>query len=660
MKYDKDGRLIRGLKKGLAPRGNKLEKEMTNKFAEFFGITYVSEETLKISKYVINFLQPDNDYRKKFNLSNEFLLLFSRYNSFDTRSFDLVDKVLEKFSNRLDKLCVFILSNDNNIHSTIKKKVSDQQDFRLIVPFTYSEVLSDKFDENFLVKRLQEYLYHRDLFSFSSPLTSDEFFYGRSQIVQKLYSDYSNGAQSGLFGLRKIGKTSVLFALQRTIKHRNGKSIYIECQSPTVHANKWYQLLEYIIKDIANKYQSEYNTTTYLANLDYNKQNAASLFEAHLLDLYEIFEKHRILLIFDEIENITYSLSPNVNWREGLDYLYFWQTIRSIIQRYPKLISFTLAGVNPHIVDMTTVDKYDNPIFSMVSSSYLDFFGLSEVKQMVSKIGGYMGLSFDEEIYTYLVEDYGGHPFLVRQVCSMINKLAISKPYHFDKFTYKKYKIEFDRNIIPYVELIICVLKDWYPNEFELLSILSSKGSEKFLEHKISKQSEINHLVGYGILIEKGSHFTITINAIREYLIQNFKDTEIPDKMDERWAMISRRRNQIELTLRNTVKITLNSAKGKGNAKNSILGILPTEKRIRNIDKTTDYLLENVVFFKELMEIVNKNWPLFEKLFIDKEKFTMCMEAINKYRIDAHAKSISDDQYFLVMYSIDWIEEKLY
>ncbi len=41
---------------------------------------------------------------------------------------------------------------------------------------------------------------------------------------------------------------------------------------------------------------------------------------------------------------------------------------------------------------------------------------------MVSTIGNYMGMRFDDEIYTYLTDDFGGHPFIIRQVCSHLFK----------------------------------------------------------------------------------------------------------------------------------------------------------------------------------------------------------------------------------------------
>ncbi|MEH7131474.1 hypothetical protein V7103_25240, partial [Neobacillus drentensis] len=83
------------------------------------------------------------------------------------------------------------------------------------------------FNENSIENKLRKYFYSRDLFALESPIKSDTYFYGRKKIVQEFYSKYVNGEQGGLFGLRKIGKTSVLYALERTIQSKNGNVLYI-------------------------------------------------------------------------------------------------------------------------------------------------------------------------------------------------------------------------------------------------------------------------------------------------------------------------------------------------------------------------------------------------------------------------------------------------
>jgi hypothetical protein len=49
--------------------------------------------------------------------------------------------------------------------------------------------------------------FRRDLFALESPLTMDTSFFGRGDIVDQLFDRFKQGQNSGLFGLRRIGKT---------------------------------------------------------------------------------------------------------------------------------------------------------------------------------------------------------------------------------------------------------------------------------------------------------------------------------------------------------------------------------------------------------------------------------------------------------------------
>ena len=111
-----------------------------------------------------------------------------------------------------------------------------------------------------------------------SPLKTEAYFYGRNKLVQKLFDKYLIGEQSGLFGLRKTGKTSVLYALERQMVLRNGYSIYIDCQNPGIYMLRWNELLKHIIFEICRKYNIELsiNDEAYLEN------NASTSFEENI------------------------------------------------------------------------------------------------------------------------------------------------------------------------------------------------------------------------------------------------------------------------------------------------------------------------------------------------------------------------------------------
>ncbi|MEH7131473.1 hypothetical protein V7103_25235, partial [Neobacillus drentensis] len=93
--------------------GGVSEKKIIFALSSYFGITFSRSERFKNTEYNFSFLQPGDEYREKFNMYNEILLLFSPFSDFDRRALDFVDKTLTDYDNRLDKVCIFLVSKDN-------------------------------------------------------------------------------------------------------------------------------------------------------------------------------------------------------------------------------------------------------------------------------------------------------------------------------------------------------------------------------------------------------------------------------------------------------------------------------------------------------------------------------------------------------------------
>jgi AAA-like domain len=650
------GRVVKGLKGNLNIKGSYIERRITLKLSSYFGVTFSRNERFKNTEYIFSFLQPGELYIEKFNMYNEILLLFSPFKDFDRRAFDFVDKTLSEYDNRLDKVCIFLVSRDKNIESKISNLNNENKDSKLIIPFTYREFEIGKVSEDVIENKLRKYFHSRDLFALESPINNDTYFYGRKKIVQEFFSKYISGEHGGLFGLRKIGKTSVLYALQRTIQSKNGKSVYIDCQNPSIHGIRWFELLKVIVEKIVR----EYNVNFELDSYNFDESSASKSFEDVIVKLYKILDNKRILLIFDEIEMISVDTASSNHWKNENDFVYFWQTIRAFCQEHQVELSFLVAGVNPHCIEKVSVNGIDNPIFSMIDPIYLNLFDINDVQNMVKNIGKYMGLNFDEEIYTKLVEDYGGHPFLVRHICSLINKgIPLDRPQQISKYDYETEKNNYDIRISKYIEQIVYVLKHWYPKEYELLEILAIKGNDKFL-NSLGRNDyiTIDHLMGYGILKKHRDTYFITIQALKIYLVNN-SDVYLTETLEQKRAVISSRRNRLETSLREITKTILMANYGKIEARNKILAVKKTEDRAKLEGTETNYLMKEHFFFPELKILISKNWDIFKNIFMDKGYFESYMEIINSQRIDAHAKDITEDEYVIFDLAMKWMEKKL-
>jgi hypothetical protein len=386
-------------------------------------------------------MKPTTIYQEMFNLEREIVCVFSPYPNFEPRTLDAFDYGASKFpALRVDNVCRVLISNDPFTERKVNDMLKNDPEQPIVVPFTYDE-LSNPYDDYFLRNRFRKHFYSRDLFSFLSPLRTDLYFFGRTQLIQDIVNRHRSSENSGLFGLRKSGKTSIIYGIERFLKSHNGQFVSIDCENPSIHKLRWNELLFRLVEMIKDVKGSNYRISSIE---QFKEKNAANRFESDLLGLYESKDHVPMLLIFDEIERISPVTGSSSHWRDEEDFVYFWQTLRYFFQKFPSVFSYLLVGTNSHCVETPKFGHHDNPLFSSIPFQYVPPFDVEKTRDMVRKLGRYMGIKFDEIIYGKLTDDFGGHPFLIRQMCSSINKISPGdRPIQVDKALYLKAKKQF-------------------------------------------------------------------------------------------------------------------------------------------------------------------------------------------------------------------------
>lgn len=635
------------------------EQDIANKMANTWFLTWAKASTFKGSDYYFLIAKPTHRITEDFSITREVLVLFTPYREFQPRSLDFVDKTIFEYNNRLDKLCVILISKDPLIRDKIREFSMRENESKIYIPFSYSDFASAGNESTDVVmRRLKEFIYDRDLFAFDSPLRSDNYFFGRSREIQTLYGKYKAGENTCIFGLRRIGKTSALFALQRMLKLRGEPYVFVDCSETAFHRRRWYESLYLIVESLAKNEAME--GVSYHEEREYTEKNASRYFELDILSFSKKVSGQRILIILDEIENITFGLSPSEHWSTDRDYIFFWQTIRSIYQKNADAFSFIIAGVNPVALETPLVNGYDNPIYRLMTPQYLSLFTEEDVTEMVSSIGNYMGLKWDSEIYTYLTDDFGGHPFLTRQVCSRIHQsITNPRPTRVTKFSYQNEKESYARAIEDYVELIVNVLKQRYTVEYELLELLALGDQKTF--NDFASGALIEHLKGYGLVSEDNKQFHFRIAVVERYLKRSSKRPIIPATREEKWKEISTARNALEVKLRKVVRLVLKAAFGENQAKARVLGIIskPSQKTAL-AGMPFDEMFSTHMYFDDLKKLIEKEWDSFRHIFgSERENFKFHMGFINSHRADAHANEISDEDVATLQASLSWVHKRL-
>ncbi len=640
------------------------ERRIIDRFAKDWYVTNGGGELWlsQTSNYRYMLIKPTDIFQEMFNIDREMILLFSPYESFEPRTLDAIAKATARHQSlRIERICSILVSKDPDVPSKLKELLKNDQEAQIIIPFTYEELSSSESDPYFFRNRFIEHFYARDLFASESPLKKDLYFFGRTDLVHSLINRHRSNQVSGLFGLRKTGKTSVIFGIQRGLRKVDGASVFIDCQTPAFHRLKWNQALHYVL--MAVRKQNDLNER--LGQLeDYTETKAAVLFENHLRRMSEQLGSKTIMLIFDEIENITPTVSPTKHWREGEDFVLFWQTVRSLFQSSSGLFSYLLVGTNPLCVELPTVGTADNPLFAQVPLEYIPGFDVPQTREMVRRLGRIMGLKFDEVIYGKLTEDCGGHPYLIRHICSVIHRISSSeRPVRVDKTLYARAVDIFLRDYTQFLEMILSVLQEYFNDEFEMLKMLSREDHKTFQEFAEISPLYTNHLLGYGVLQEVDKRFDFRIEVVRCHLKAREKYKKLHMSTEEKWAEISERRNDMEQRLRKLCRMQLLAQLGEVNARNSMLSILGNPRDVR----CSGYLYRDLfdgnksgILFSDLPKLIRKHWDCFSNVLgHDKAKVERDLQIINELRVDAHAKDITDEEMAVFRFAAGRIEEAL-
>lgn len=451
--------------------------------------------------------KPSQIFAETFGLEFELLLVYSPYNSMQARTMQAINSLFQTdpAKGRVENLVCIVISDAHNAKEWINAYATEYQDLRTYVVFNKDELIaSGKYS---LSSEFRKQLGERDLFDVQLPLLDDLYFFGRQTILQHIQDNIRQCENSGIFGLRKTGKTSLLYKIKRTVENANGGKVFIyDSKSAKIRIRTWTSLMLLILEDL----RSAYN----LVSTPVDVNDPIQVVEAFESAVKSIPKTQRAILIFDEIEYISFSPPLDSHWEK--DYFDFWHFLWSMQSSY-RTLCFVIAGVNPKVVEISSVHSIQNPLFGIVKTYYIQGLTRDDIYDLARRIGRRMGLKFDYSAIDYLHKRYSGHPLLTRLALSFENRNAIQKPITFTRDMLIRDETPREEDLVPYCQHIVDVLKDFYSDEYTLLEFLSIGAVQDFIDLSTDPMS-INHLKNYGLLTYENKMPKIEIPVVASYI----------------------------------------------------------------------------------------------------------------------------------------------
>ncbi|MCK1417626.1 ATP-binding protein [Bradyrhizobium sp. CW4] len=625
------------------------ERQIIMRLAQHFYITRAAEPTqIGNSSYRAFLMRPSEGISAALNVEREIAVLFADYETFEARTLRAFDLTCDQFDDvRVDRSLRFLISRDQNIESSIRHYLLQDLEYPIVIPYRYDDFRSAT--EDFIFNAIRRNYLIRDLFGYQSPLKHEYFFFGRKAIVEDVLDLHKSGQNSALFGLRKSGKTSTIHAIQRRAKTAGCQTIVVDCQDPAIHAKRYGPLLEQIITEV----RQELNLKKIEVSLGSSPDQISAGFQRHLNDALNAAGSD-VLLIFDEIENISPRTAASAHWRTEEDALLFWQITRSFFQNAKKRkMTFCFVGTNPHLFELAQLNGIANPVYLFAPKTFIPMLTQADTKEMITRLGYFMGLDFDAGVVAHIYQRFGGHPFFTRQLCSHIHRRTQpNRPRTVSIAACNEAERGAVSDLQNYMKEILSNLNSFYPDEYSMLEYLARGETSTFKEMVDYSPEYVEHLIGYGLVIRRGDDYEFAFDAIAEAVKRSLKDTGEATR-EQKWANISKRRNNLEQEIRGALyrwsdtlepdewKLSVEACLSKPRL--AQLGVL-SRRQAFSRNSSPLYLIELLKFIQQSKQS-------------RASQISEALNVVNNHRVDAHAKDIEETEYQRLNDALAFLED---
>lgn len=253
---------------------------------------------------------------------------------------------------------------------------------------------------------------------------------------------------------------------------------------------------------------------------------------------------------------------------------------------------------------------------------------------------------------------YSGHPFFTRQLCSQVHKrTSTRRPQKVSLAACQAAEQDVGSDIKGYLAEILNSLGSFYPDEYTMLEYLAKGETGTFSELATYSPTYVEHLIGYGIVVRRGDDYEFSFDAVAGAVKANLnsaKDSSLEHKRQE----VGRRRNILEEEIRSflyrsTVRLSDEAWSERFSAcvsKNRKLELGPLNRR------DAFSRVRSPLYFTELLRFIELSNEFNDDGTPPLSSVLAAMNVVNKYRIDAHAKGITDPEYAELIRSMELLE----
>lgn len=438
-----------------------------------------------------------------FGFTREVMIFYSPHEDLQGRTFQAAARELTTTERSVTPDIFFLWSPDQRL----RVKLNDwSRPAKLAIP-----LLIDDEDELSLITLLRDYIYARDLFYMTTPVHGASFF-GRRTLLQSLRDDVFNQQVTGVFGLRKSGKTSILKQLQEELHEDQVVTVLMDLEAfPSPPEDPTDDIVSELRRRLIEELKAHRLRTQELSQLP-ERPGILELKNALQVILKRLHkEGHRILVLLDEIEYLTPADRIDIAEGDMPRVAQFLSALRSVVQESDNF-TFVLSGLTSAIVEGGRLYGRPNPLFSWAKAVYVKPLEREEADVLASTVGGKMGVQIEPGALEALHEASGGHAYLYRNLSSAVVQHLPTDVFQrtMTRASVLSELTDWKSRVQGNIEEIVQHVKRYYANEAVMLDVLM-ESAEDFKELAPTEHVAVRRLMDLGLVQEHDGNFEASV-----------------------------------------------------------------------------------------------------------------------------------------------------
>lgn len=391
------------------------------------------------------YLTPPNYIRELFGFRPEVLALIAPGQKVQARDIQFAEQSIPR-DLRLDRSIVWLFARDEDARIAVPPMVEGVgREYIISTRCDLSEI-SDV--ERWVRARLEQHFERGRIFEWGRPVREWQFF-GRRDVVGKLERLLAKGNPIGLYGLRKIGKTSLLHALaDRLIADRRALPVHVDMLKLSFAEKDKRGFARHLLlglrESIGRWVEAHPEMQPIAVHVDERGGSSEAAAQHALEEALDHFDRVsgkrvKVYVFIDEYERLFGA--HGFPAADGLDILDWF---RSLNQQRRSGFNFVLTGLSRRLTRIPRFDGRQNPLLDLVTEMPLAGLSETEIYEMLNRLGRRIRIDFQPDIVSAIWAVTGGHPYLTRLYADRIDRASKVRPYVVTSGEVTRRRCEFD------------------------------------------------------------------------------------------------------------------------------------------------------------------------------------------------------------------------